>query len=466
MRERILLFGDPGARPAGMERTLIRAGFALFEDASADSAVPPDLVLVAVRDTGSELERILGVCRSRGWLGVPVIALLGTCGPGAITRALSMGTVDAIPAPVDLAELPARLEARLRYRAEVVRAAGADSLRADFFLAIGAVAASRRPDELLEQLVGRIGAGLGAGHCACLVPSADGRYARVVAVHENPAAGNLTVELFHYPEAVEAIVSGRTVYAPEVLRDGLFLAHLAQWPDSPEVRDIESTAAVPVIIRGAMQAVLVIRTRRGEPPLAPEQVAAVEHLVNSAAALLEREDRRAEGWRGEDSATAIDRLTGCGTSEALSRRLRLELDRAARYHGALALVLLGIDALRELVLRLGPEAGGPLLAELGALLNQEVRSPDFVARYGADQFAILMPSTGESGARRVIQRLAIRLDTRLWSQFPLTRRPRLAAGIAVFPHPDLSRIEDLVAAAEAGLKVENGGTDPAGRTAA
>src|SRR6185436_14642624 len=127
MRERILLFGDPGARPAGMERALNRAGFTLSEDTSADTAAPPDLVLVAVRDAGAELERILSVCRSRDWIGVPVIALLGAGGPGGITRALSLGAADAIPAPVDLAELPARLEARLRYRAEVIRAAGAGS---------------------------------------------------------------------------------------------------------------------------------------------------------------------------------------------------------------------------------------------------------------------------------------------------------------------------------------------------
>jgi diguanylate cyclase (GGDEF)-like protein len=466
MKERVLLFGDVAARPEGMERALARAGFALVEGASSASAEAPDLVLAAVPDAGDELERALGFCRSRNWTGVPVIAVLATIARGGIARALSLGAADAMAAPVDLSELSARLEARLRSRAEMSRAAGAGSLQAELILAISEVAGARRPDQMLETLVDRIGVGLGANHCACLVPSADGRYARIVSVYDNPAMRDLTVDLFHYPEAVEAVVAGRTVHAPEVLRDALFLAHLAQWPDSPEVREIESAAAVPLITHRMVRAVVVIRTRRGDKPLSLEQVALVEQLVNSAAALLEREDRHDDDWRSQGVAAVTDPLTGCGTPEALTRRLRQELDRATRYGTGLALVLLGVDALRDLTLRMGPSAGDPFLSELGALFNNQVRSPDFVARYGADEFAILLPSTGLPGARGLVERLGANLDTRSWSHFPLTRRPSLASGIAVFPHPGIVRMEDLLIAAEMDLRGDNGGSGPARRTAA
>ncbi len=55
---------------------------------------------------------------------------------------------------------------------------------------------------------------------------------------------------------------------------------------------------------------------------------------------------------------------------------------------------------------LGAEAGDRFLNELGGLLNQEVRSPDFVARYGGDEFVLLMPSTGLPGARHLLGRIA------------------------------------------------------------
>ena len=191
MRERVLLLGEIGARPEGMERALVRAGFALSDGASSGS----DLILIAVHDAGSGLERALGICRNRDWTGVPIIALLGTTEQGGITRALSLGAADAVTAPVNLAELSAPLEARLRSRAEMRRAAGAGSLQAELFLAIKEVASAQRPDEMLEKLVNRVGMGLGANHCACLIPSADGRFARVVAVHDNPTMRDLTVDL-------------------------------------------------------------------------------------------------------------------------------------------------------------------------------------------------------------------------------------------------------------------------------
>lgn len=461
MRERVLLLGDPTARPPGLERGLVRAGFSLVESTGTKSTTPPDLALLAVPDAGSTLERAMAGVHALPWTGVPVIVLLATADHGGIIRALSLGAADAVTAPVDLAELCARLEARLRSRAEMQRAAGAGSLTAELFLAIEDVASAQGPDEMLERLVRRVGAGLAVDHCACLIPSADGRYARLVAVHENPAVPDLNVDLFHYPEAIEAAVSGRTVHAPEVLRDRVFLAHLAQWPDSPEVREIESAAAIPLITRRSVRAVIVMRTRRGDPPLTVEQVRLVEQLVNATVALLEREDRRSEDLRRHRLAAITDPLTGCATVEALDRRLREEFERARRYGSGLALALLHIDALRELNLLLAAGAGDQFLAELGAFLLSEVRSPDFVARYGSDEFALLMPATAFGGARKLVDRIEARLAAHSWTQVPLPTRPRLLVGLVALPHPSIARVEDLLAEAENALRSGN-----IGRTAA
>lgn len=452
MRERVLLFGDVSARPEGLERSLVRAGFALAEGSAAGVSATPDLALIAVQG-GADLEAALAPFAGIAWAGVPVVVLLATVERDGIARALSLGAADALAGPVDLAELCARLEARLRVRAEVQRAAGAGTLQSELFQAIEEVAAAQRPEEMLEILVRRLGSAVGAAHCACLLPSADRRHARMAAVHDNPTLRNVAVDLFHYPEAVEASVSGRTVYAPEVLRHRLFLTHLAQWPDSPEVHEVESSAAVPLITHRAVRAVVVIRTRRGEPILTREQVGHVERLVNATAALLEREDRRAGATRRQASAAAIDPLTGCATLDAFDRRLREEVERVRRYGTglALALALVDVDALPDLNARLGTSAGDRFLAELGGILHQEIRSPDFVARYGGDEFALLMPSTDLNGARRLLARIAARIEAHTWSDLPETERPRLAAGLVTFPHPGVVRVEDLLAVAEGAL---------------
>lgn len=451
MRERILLFGEATCRPDGLERALVRAGFALSEGHPRDPISPPDLALIAVPDGGQPLEQALAQFRADAWAGVPVIVLLGGPDRGAVARALALGAADALAAPVNLGELCARLEARLRAGAEMRRAAGAGALQADLFRSIEAIAAARRPEEMLEAMIRRLGDALTAAHCACLSPSPDRRYARLIAVHETPTLRDVAVDLFRYPEAVEASMSGRTVFAPEVLRDGLFLAHLAQWPDSPEVHEIESSAAVPLITNRNVSAVVVIRTRRGEPALTTEHVAMIEHLVNATAALLEREDRRAEVSRRQSITAATDPLTGCASLDALDRRLREECERVRRYGSQLAFAVLDVDALRELNTRLGNTVGDRFLAELGELLRQEVRTPDFVARYGSDEFALLMPSTGLDGARHLLARIAARLASHSFDDLVLPERPRLAAGLVIFPHQGINRVEDLLGAAEAAL---------------
>lgn len=451
MRERVFLFGDFAARPEGLEVALVRSGFALAEGDVAHSGMSPDLALLSVRDPGQELERALARFHGSAWADVPVIVLLAQPGRDGVSRALSLGAADALAAPVDTGELGARLEARLRSRAEMKRAAGAGSLSTEMFLAIEDVASAQRPEEMLEKLVRRLGTALGVAHCACLNPSPDRRHARLVAVHEHPTLRNVAVDLFHYPEAVEAAVSGRTVYAPEVLRDALFLAHLAQWPDSPEVHEIASAAAVPLLTNHAVSAVLVLRTRRGDPAITQDQVHLVEQLVNATAALIEREERRAGDSRRQSLVTSNDPLTGCANLDALDRRLRDELDRVRRYGLGLTFALLDIDALRDLNQRLGTETGDQFLAELGQLIRLELRTPDFVARYGSDEFALLLPATDVAGARQVIERIATRLATQAFTGFPATERPGLAAGLVAYPHPGISGVEDLLALAERAL---------------
>jgi len=451
MRERVFLFGDAASRPDGLERALVRAGFALAEAQAGDPLLVPDLALVAVPDEGPELERALAAFRAEAWAAVPVIVLLGTTQRDGIARALALGASDVLVAPVNLGELCARLEARLRTGAELKRAVGAGALQSDLFRSIEEIATAGRPEEMLETLTRRLGAALDAAHCACLSPSADRRYARLVAVHENPTLRDVSVDLFRYPEAVEAAMSGRTVHAPEVLRDRLFLAHLAQWPDSPEVHEVESSAAVPLVINRTVRAVVVIRTRRGEPAISLEQVAMIEQLVNATGTLLEREERRADLSRRQSLAASTDPLTRCASLDALDRRLREECERVRRYGSQLAFALLDVDALRELNQRLGESVGDRFLAELGTILLQEIRTPDFVARYGSDEFALVLPATGVAGARRVLDRIAARLAEHRFNDLVLPERPRLAAGLVIFPHEGLARVEDVLAAAEAAL---------------
>jgi diguanylate cyclase len=263
------------------------------------------------------------------------------------------------------------------------------------------------------------------------------------------------------------VTSVRTVHAAEVLRDALFLAHLAQWPDSPEVHEVESALAVPLVALRSVRAVMVIRTRRGDPPLSPADVNMIEHLVNATATLLEREERRLGASRRQLLSTNVDGVTGCGNLDALDTRLREELERTRRYGGHATFALIDVDALADLNKRLGRDAGDRFLRELGAILLRESRITDFVARYGSDEFALILPATTLEGARMLLSRIGVRLSEHDFEDLVLAERPRLAAGLVALPNKGISRVEDLLAAAEGALlRGKNGAADRVGLVAA
>ena len=139
------------------------------------------------------------------------------------------------------------------------------------------------------------------------------------------------------------------------------------------------------------------------------------------------------------------------TWQALERRVREEFERARRYSLSFSLILLGVDELDRVREREGSEAAERLKRDVAEALRRELRLPDFVADYGPNEFAIVLPETGPTGARQSVLRVRERLAVVPSEGDPRAEHPRFSAGIVTYPHPAVSQSDELYGMLEAAL---------------
>ena len=109
-------------------------------------------------------------------------------------------------------------------------------------------------------------------------------------------------------------------------------------------------------------------------------------------------------------AANTDALTGIHNYGYFYDRLEEEVARAERHETPLAVAYFDIDDLKKVNDTYGHLAGDAVLRDLGDLIGKRVRTEDIPARYGGDEFAIVMPETPRDEAEKVVQRLMEELD--------------------------------------------------------
>lgn len=154
--------------------------------------------------------------------------------------------------------------------------------------------------------------------------------------------------------------------------------------------------------------------------------------------------------RAVEQQAITDHLTGLANRRRFSESLSLEVSRAERFGGSLALVLADLDDFKRVNDRFGHQVGDEVLRRFADLMRETVREFDLTVRYGGEEFALLLPETGLEGGVRLADRLAdalrrTRFTTRAGDEFSVTS----SFGVVAFPAAGSA--EQLMLGADAAL---------------
>jgi diguanylate cyclase (GGDEF)-like protein len=138
--------------------------------------------------------------------------------------------------------------------------------------------------------------------------------------------------------------------------------------------------------------------------------------------------------RAVEQQAITDDLTGLANRRRFSESLGLEVSRAERFGGTLALVLADLDDFKRVNDLYGHQVGDEVLRRFADLMRESVREFDLAVRHGGEEFAVLVPETDLDGGARLAERLAealreARFVSRGGEEFNVTS----SFGVAAFP---------------------------------
>jgi diguanylate cyclase (GGDEF)-like protein len=154
----------------------------------------------------------------------------------------------------------------------------------------------------------------------------------------------------------------------------------------------------------------------------------------------------------------LDPLTGIFNRRYFENQLSKELQRASRYEHTLSILFIDIDQFKRINDEFGHQIGDHVLEQLSEILERSVRSVDVVARYGGDEFIVLLPETKKAHALKTANRILDHVKNFDFFKDELKVKDlNISIGVAGFPEDAGGTYELIKKADNALYHVKKGG---------
>jgi diguanylate cyclase (GGDEF)-like protein len=220
-----------------------------------------------------------------------------------------------------------------------------------------------------------------------------------------------------------------------------------------------SAVALPLACRNRTFAVLVgldPLPSATPPSLGTSVLAAMRTLLEPAALALDN----ALAFQKAEALSVTDDLTGLSNSRYMNLVLSREEKRSVRSGKPLSVLFIDMDDFKNVNTHHGHLAGSRALVEAASVIRGCARETDVVARFGGDEFSLILPDTGREGAVAVAERILERLRAFAFLEGEgLSLHLTASIGIATLPDVTGSAEELLKAADTAMYRVKDSGKD-------
>lgn len=217
---------------------------------------------------------------------------------------------------------------------------------------------------------------------------------------------------------------------------------------------------LPLIASGRTIGMLELYLTSDERVFTAREVEVYGTMASHAAAALQNVRLMSQLREAAD----IDQLTGVHNNRHLQERLTQEVARSTRAETPLSVLLLDLDGFKAINDQHGHADGDRVLQNVAATLRLAVRANDIVARYGGDEFVVVMPETDLPAARLVAERVVASVRA---VRHPLSDgsegQVACSVGLALFPTDGRTASRLLRSADAAMYLVKRGGGDAHGR---